>query len=70
MEIYEKSSSRMEFINGEIFMMSSPDIYHQRILGDLHIIFRNYFEGKKCKPFLAPFDVHFTLMSVMLCNRT
>lgn len=59
MEIYENSQTRMEFINGEIFVMSSPDISHQEILGNLYIIFRHYFKGKICKPFLAPFDVHF-----------
>jgi prevent-host-death family protein len=59
MEIYEKSNTRMEFINGEIFIMSSPNINHQSILGDLYSIFKEYFKGKKCKPFMAPFDVHF-----------
>jgi prevent-host-death family protein len=57
--IYEKSQTRMEFINGEIFVMSSPDISHQETLGNLYIIFRQYFKGKICKPYLAPFDVHF-----------
>jgi prevent-host-death family protein len=59
MEIYEKSNARMEFINGQIFMMSSPNIYHQSILGNLYILFKEYFKGKKCSPFIAPFDVHF-----------
>lgn len=57
--IYENSQTRMELINGEIFVMSSPDLSHQGILGNLYIIFRQYFKGKICKPFLAPFDVHF-----------
>jgi len=59
MEIYEKSDSRMEYINGEIWLMASPSMSHQEILGNLHVIFKQYFKGKKCKPFLAPFDVHF-----------
>ena len=59
MEIYSKSNVRMEFLNGEIYIMSSPDINHQQILGDLHMIFREFFKGKKCRPFMAPFDVHF-----------
>lgn len=59
MEIYEKSNTRMEFINGEIFIMSSPNVYHQAILGNLHVLFKEYFKGKKCKPFIAPFDAHF-----------
>jgi prevent-host-death family protein len=59
MEIYEKSTLRMEFINGEIYLLGSPNIGHQEILGRLHLIFTEYFKGKKCRVFLAPFDVHF-----------
>lgn len=59
MEIYEKSTLRMELINGEIYLLASPSIGHQEILGRLHLIFTEYFKGRKCKVFLAPFDVHF-----------
>jgi prevent-host-death family protein len=59
MEIYEKSTLRMELINGEIYLLASPSIGHQEILGRLHLIFNEYFKGKKCRVFLAPFDVHF-----------
>lgn len=58
-EIYAKSELRMEFINGEIYILGSPSITHQEILGQLHVIFRSYLEGKTCKVFFAPFDVHF-----------
>jgi prevent-host-death family protein len=59
MEIYEKTNVRMEFINGEIIMMSSPSMEHQQTLGDLYGLFRQYFKGKPCQPFLAPLDIHF-----------
>lgn len=59
MEIYSKSTLRMELINGEIHILSSPDMGHQEILGRLYIIFSEYFKGKKCRVYLAPFDVHF-----------
>lgn len=59
MQIYEKSELRMEFIDGEIYILASPSITHQEILGKLYLIFHNYLEGQKCKVFLAPFDVHF-----------
>lgn len=59
MEIYKKSTTRMEFINGEIFIMSSPNIVHQRLLGKLFVVFDRYLNGKKCEPFVAPVDVHF-----------
>jgi prevent-host-death family protein len=58
-EIYEKTTLRMEFINGEIYLLSSPSIGHQEILGKLYLIFNEYFKNKKCRVFLAPFDVHF-----------
>ncbi|MBS3886303.1 MAG: type II toxin-antitoxin system prevent-host-death family antitoxin [Dethiobacter sp.] len=58
MEISEKSTLRMELINGEIYLLGSPNIMHQELLGRLHLIFSEYFKGKKCRVFLAPFDVH------------
>lgn len=58
LEINEKSTLRMELINGEIHLLSSPNIGHQEILGRLYLIFNEYFNGKKCRVFLAPFDVH------------
>lgn len=59
MEIYEKSELRMEYINGEIVLLASPDTYHQDISGNLHIQLRTYLKDRKCKVFYAPFDVHF-----------
>ena len=63
LEIYEKSTLRMELINGEIHLLSSPSIRHQDILGRLYLIFSEYFKSKsapvRCRVFLAPFDVHF-----------
>lgn len=58
-EIYEKSDLRMEYINGEIVLLSSPSIIHQEVSGNLHIMLREYLSGKQCKVFYAPFDVHF-----------
>ena len=58
MEITEKSSIRMELINGEIYLLGSPSIMHQEILGRLYLISNEYLKGKKCRVFLAPFDVH------------
>lgn len=59
MEIYENSELRMEYINGEIILLSSPSTFHQVISGNLYVILRNYLKGKPCKVFYAPFDVHF-----------
>ena len=59
MQIYEKSTLRMELINGEIHLLASPIIQHQAVLGKLHLLFNGYFKSKKCRVFMAPFDVHF-----------
>ena len=59
MQIYENSPQRMEFINGEIHLLSSPSSFHQDALGYLYLLFNSYFKGKQCKVYLAPFDVHF-----------
>lgn len=57
--IYEKSDLRMEFINGEIVLLSSPSPIHQEISGNLFVELRQYLKDKPCKVFYAPFDVHF-----------
>lgn len=59
MEIYEKSELRLEYINGEIVLLASPDTLHQDISGNLYIQLRTYLKDNKCKVFYAPFDVHF-----------
>jgi prevent-host-death family protein len=59
MQIYENSTLRMEFINGEIYLLTSPSSFHQDMLGYLHINFNDYFKDKPCKVYLPPFDVHF-----------
>lgn len=59
MEIYEKTNTRMEYINGEIIILGAPSIFHQSVLGSLYVLFTEYFKDKKCTPFMAPFDVHF-----------
>lgn len=58
-QISEKSTLRMELLNGEIYIMTSPNIDHQEMLGRLYLIFSEYFKGKKCRAFLSPFSVVF-----------
>lgn len=49
---------RWELINGDVFCMSpAPLRIHQKILGKLYLFFGQFFEGKKCEAYLAPFDV-------------
>jgi len=57
LKLTENSDERYEFIDGEIYLLASPKIFHQKILGDLYYIFRNSFQGKKCRPMFAPCDI-------------
>lgn len=50
-------NKRYEIYDGELVLMSSPSAKHQVILFDLVIQFNDFFKDKKCKPFIAPFDV-------------
>lgn len=49
--------NRYEIINGELYLMTSPVPKHQIILLDMAKQFCEFFENKKCKPFIAPLDV-------------
>ena len=48
---------RYELIDGKAYAMSAPSAAHQRILVKLCTQFENFLEGKKCRVFIAPFDV-------------
>ena len=48
---------RVEIIMGKIFPMSAPNTPHQSLAIDLAADFNNYFKGKNCFVFIAPFDV-------------
>jgi len=57
LRLTETSEERYEYIDGEIYLMSSPRTLHQETLGELHLIFGNWFRGKKCRPMLGPYDI-------------
>jgi len=57
-DLTENSDNRYELIDGVVYQMDSPSFTHQKILGDLYLEFRQYFQDKPgCAPFLAPFDI-------------
>lgn len=60
LKLSSTSDKRYEFIDGEVFQLTSPSYGHQRILGEIFNRFYQWAQGKKCKPVFAPFDV--TLM--------
>ncbi len=46
-----------ELIDGFLYHISSPNIYHQHALSRLHVLFSNWLEGKKCDVYFSPFDI-------------
>lgn len=48
---------RYELIDGQLYLMSSPTILHQEIVGAIYVQLHSYLMGKKCKVFLSPLDV-------------
>lgn len=48
----------VELIKGKVMLMSpAPNVKHQTISGNLHGICYSFFHHKKCRLFVAPFDV-------------
>jgi Uma2 family endonuclease len=52
------NEERYEYIDGEIYFMTSPKAPHQIALTELHGAFYNWFKGKKCIPMIAPYDIN------------
>jgi Uma2 family endonuclease len=48
---------RWELLDGEAYMMATPNRTHQEVLGALFNKFYNFLEGKSCKVYVAPFGV-------------
>lgn len=57
LEITQNSEDRYEFIDGEIYLLSSPKIAHQYSLTEVFGQFYNWFKGKQCLVFSAPNDI-------------
>lgn len=54
-----KDIERAEFIDGEIYCQASPNTEHQRISIKLSNKIFNYFDGKECEVFSAPYNIIF-----------
>jgi len=57
LELTKETEERYEYIDGEIYLMMSPRTAHQTALTELFGIFYNWFQGKKCTPLVAPYDI-------------
>lgn len=53
----EESEIRYEYIDGQVYMLSSPGVRHQRLVSRLHVAFDRYLEDLPCDSFVAPFDI-------------
>ena len=55
----ESETKRYELIEGELIMVPSPNIYHQRVSGKIEFLLRDFVEKNKLgEVFYAPCDVH------------
>lgn len=59
LKIDKNSNENLEFVDGEIYLLSAPSVIHQIVVTNLSTEFGNYFKGKECRHFVAPFDVVF-----------
>ncbi len=59
MEMYENTDGRFEYLNRVVYALASPSHIHQHIIMQIVGEFYNYFKDKKCKPYVAPYDVYF-----------
>lgn len=57
MKITGENEERYEYIDGEVFLLASPGMKHQIILANINKFLLNWFDGKQCRAFSAPFDV-------------
>ncbi|NLA04126.1 MAG: type II toxin-antitoxin system Phd/YefM family antitoxin [Firmicutes bacterium] len=53
----EETLERYEYIDGEIFLQASPKVGHQFTSFRLANKLGDFFAGKSCVPFAAPFDI-------------
>lgn len=65
-QLPEGDGNRYEIINGVLYVTPAPVSRHQRAVGNLYSLIGLYCEQSLCgEAFVAPFDVHFSLKSVV-----
>jgi antitoxin (DNA-binding transcriptional repressor) of toxin-antitoxin stability system len=52
----KKAGNRYEYIFGDVYLLESPTVFHQRIVSRLHIEISRYLDRKPCDVFVSPFD--------------
>ena len=70
LEMTEKSENRYELIDGVVYLLASPNFTHQRILGEIYIVFHEYLKSsKKCDAFMTPFDINLIRQNIKLLRE-
>ena len=57
LQIARESENRYEYIDGQIYLLASPKVKHQKIVMVLSNKLSSWFENKKCFPLTSPLDV-------------
>ncbi|MBL4951173.1 type II toxin-antitoxin system Phd/YefM family antitoxin [Neobacillus sp. YIM B02564] len=57
LKLQRESDERYEYIDGEIYLLASPRTAHQIAITELLVIFHTFFQGSKCTPMVAPYDI-------------
>ena len=57
LQLHHESEERFEYIDGEIYWLSSPKTAHQIAITELFGTFYNFFQGTDCTPMVAPYDI-------------
>jgi prevent-host-death family protein len=57
LKLAQETEEKYEYIDGELYLLASPKTAHQTALTEIFGIFYNWFQGKKCTPLVAPYDI-------------
>jgi len=57
LKISRESENRYEYIDGQIYLLASPKVNHQKLLIDLSSTFHSWFQDKDCLPLISPLDI-------------
>ena len=57
LQITRESENRYEYIDGQIYLLASPKVKHQKIVMVMANKLSSWFENKRCFPLASPLDV-------------
>lgn len=57
LQVVKESENRYEYINGQIFLLASPSVKHQKIVMILSSFLFSFLQDKDCIPLSSPLDV-------------